>query len=510
MSTYYLDKTNGSASDSNAGTNPSLPWLTFGKATSTLVAGDTCIVGPGGTYTVRATETTSGSAGNLITYIAASGTRPILRGFDVSNASYITISGFELTNTGTGSPDGKDTVVVNAASHITVDNCYIHDTEQGAVRADPNNSANRCSWIRVANCTITNIGSSSARADIIELFGDDLLIENNDMSHGGDFIRTYGLRHVSRNNTTHDSVESEYGAHIDHWQSYSLVAPVAPVPVQYVLIEGNTHRNNPDVNSHFVTINGTADGMDTVIARFNLIRNLGSYVWIGNDVGSYQKFYNNTIDDTTQGTDYAMDHSLGNVNSDVRNNIFQDPVGRNVDSPTNAVLYTDDASNKNDYNLYYMTAGSVTWHAEASSEANGKFNTSPLFVASGTDYNLQAGSPAKAAGSYLTTVAVADTGSGTTLVLTDAHYFQPGWAGVSADWIAVGTVGNVVQIASINYATNTITLANGITRNDGDHVWLYKNSSGTVVLTGAAPDMGAFPYGTVGVPASPTNLRIVP
>ena len=59
----------------------------------------------------------------------------------------------------------------------------------------------------------------------------------------------------------------------------------------------------------------------------------------------------------------------------------------------------------------------------------------PLFVsaaATGTDLHLQAGSPAVDAGGPLTTVAAADSGSGTSLVVDDATYFQPGWAGTLA------------------------------------------------------------------------------
>jgi hypothetical protein len=66
--------------------------------------------------------------------------------------------------------------------------------------------------------------------------------------------------------------------------------------------------------------------------------------------------------------------------------------------------------------------------------------------------------------------------------------------GIQPDWIAVGQVDNVVQISSINYSTNTITLASPISRSDGDPVWLYRDSSGRRVLYGSAPDVGAHEY----------------
>jgi hypothetical protein len=61
------------------------------------------------------------------------------------------------------------------------------------------------------------------------------------------------------------------------------------------------------------------------------------------------------------------------------------------------------------------------------------------------------------------------------------------------DVIAIGTIGNTVQISSINYSTNTITLATPMTWANGAPIWLYKNSSGQQVLYGTAPDLGAHP-----------------
>lgn len=76
---------------------------------------------------------------------------------------------------------------------------------------------------------------------------------------------------------------------------------------------------------------------------------------------------------------------------------------------------------------------------------------------------------------------------------------------MQADWIAVGTVSNTVQISSITYGAYnspgcTITLASPITWASSAPVWLYKKSDGTQVLYGTAPDYGASEYN----PAPPT------
>lgn len=89
----------------------------------------------------------------------------------------------------------------------------------------------------------------------------------------------------------------------------------------------------------------------------------------------------------------------------------------------------------------------------------------------------------------------------TTLLVDDAKYFQDGtWgsdlarAALCADWIAIGTVDNIVEIESINYNTNTITLASAMTWPDDAPVWLYKKSNDDVVLYGSGPDYGAYEY----------------
>lgn len=138
------------------------------------------------------------------------------------------------------------------------------------------------------------------------------------------------------------------------------------------------------------------------------------------------------------------------------------------------------------------------------------------------DLSLQSGSGAIDGGTYLTTATNAGSAS-TTLTVTDAQYFQDGTWGsdlsrpsaglggtMQADWIAIGTVTNVVQISSVTYGTynapaGTITLASPMTWSSGAPIWLYRKSDGAPVLVGAAPDYGASEYGAV-VP--PTNIQI--
>lgn len=111
---------------------------------------------------------------------------------------------------------------------------------------------------------------------------------------------------------------------------------------------------------------------------------------------------------------------------------------------------------------------------------------------------LQSSSPAIDGATHLTQANGIGSNS-TTLIVDDALYFQDGsWGsdlarGVTLfpDWIAIGSVSNTVRISSIDYATNTITLAQPMTWSDNAPIWLYKKSDGSAVLHGTAPDYGA-------------------
>ena len=141
------------------------------------------------------------------------------------------------------------------------------------------------------------------------------------------------------------------------------------------------------------------------------------------------------------------------------------------------------------------------------------------------DLSLQASSSAVNGGTWLTTATNSGTGS-TTLTVADTMYFQDGTWGsdlarasaglggtMQADWMAIGTVSNTVQISSItrgayNAPAGTITLASPMTWSNGAHIWLYRKSDGQQVLVGTAPDYGASEYAAA-APAPPMNVAIV-
>lgn len=128
------------------------------------------------------------------------------------------------------------------------------------------------------------------------------------------------------------------------------------------------------------------------------------------------------------------------------------------------------------------------------------------------DLRLRASSPAIDGASSLTRARGAGTRA-TKLVVEDARYFQDGTRGSDlartvsffADWIAIGSITNVSQVLSVDYATGTLTLATPSDWTDAAEVWLFKKADGKRVLMGAAPDFGADEFGSVNPPG---NVKI--
>jgi len=217
----------------------------------------------------------------------------------------------------------------------------------------------------------------------------------------------------------------------------------------------------------------------------------------------YSGRYDNSYDaGTWQGVLFRWYGSYARSGNVIKNNVL-------YDYNTGAGDWTG-----GDVDIYTNNTVIYNWCTDAAAgkcSGNGDpnfVNTSISDPTSTTAPNLalQGGSDAIDGGTYLTQA----NGSGNasvTLVVDDALYFQDGTWGSSlatleADWIAVGTTvsaADKVQISSINYGTDTITLASAITWADDDYVWLYKDSDGDVVLYGDAPDQGAHEFsGTPG------------
>ena len=501
--TYYVDSASGS--DTNPGTQTQ-PWRTIQKAADTMAAGDTAIV-QAGAYDERVTITRSGSPGNLITFQASGNAK--VKAFTLTDRSYITIQGFEVTHLGFNpepSPGSSPTssFFLTSSSNIQIIGNYIHDTHSVCIRLSyaitPSTASNNT---LIKNNTIAHCGAiSPSEASGVVVIGNSNLVEGNDISRiGEDFNLVLGGDfNVIRNNIWHDNFNADFPgsvAHIDGVQNYCSAGGLA---FHYLLIENNTLYNAPDVHSHFVIFRDIGNcGNSDVIIRHTTVRNLGSYFLHTGltppDGGRNIRIYNNDAIDILVSQNPkafgAIGYNGGSTGGKLINNIFYNTVrdGGWVYSVDDTSQLGFDAHN----NLAYNTGYTGFWGLPIGSETGVILNQDPLFTGA-TDFHLQASSPAIDKGGYLTQVAASDAGSGTQLIVNDAGFFQDGWAGVNPDWIAVGSAGNVAQIQSIDYASNIITLATPLSRVSGDPIFLFKGSSGQQVLYGSAPDIGAYEY----------------
>jgi hypothetical protein len=165
-------------------------------------------------------------------------------------------------------------------------------------------------------------------------------------------------------------------------------------------------------------------------------------------------------------------------------------------------------------NLFWNNPKSYgTYHVDLADQriaGNWEQTGDPLFVnitsplnptnAALPDLGLRAGSPCINAGVHLARVA-SPSGSGVSFRLDDAGYFFDGWGVTEGDTIQFEGTSQRARIFRIDTATQTVTVNQNVT-------WTL-NQGVSLAYEGAAPDMGAFEFGSGTKPAAPTNLRII-
>jgi len=513
-------------------TNPGTmaqPW-SLAKANTTLKAGDTAYL-LAGTYGTGISPSNSGSAGNPITYRNYANevvTIQASTAISLNGKNYITVTGINagpcqhclsiksgnnnIISYGKFGPystpgDGnwELNVIDTNSQYNWIHHVEFHDF--GACVGTPPNGRD--------DASVLDIGREDG-ADATKYN----LIEDSVFYHGG--------HHVVALHTGYNTFRNNY-VHNDAWSSgagnrtlYLNNLTTTSLPdVGHNVIEGNRlgYGAKP---CDAITV-----GIVAMSTNYNLFRYNGLFHGNANGLGT---------------SAYSNPNSQGSYNRIYNNTVFNTGLGNLLTPTLSAETYTSEhtgisffsSANKGNAlrnNLFYATKKAYGGNPGAQSFANdwdGNTLGNPLFVNASTtpsdpgdrtlpNLNLQSNSPAIDKGGALTTVAAGDPGSGTTLVVADSTFFQDGSyapAGkVQPDWIAVGTTTKTVQISSIDHSTNTITLANSISRTGSDPVWLYKKSDGVRVLYGSAPDAGAYEYtsGTsINRPSAPTNLQVLP
>lgn len=514
---YYIDQNNASANDQNAGTQ-TLPWKTITKANQTLRSGDTVYI-KAGTYNTFIEPANSGTASARITYrnygndlVRITGTRyaVFLDGND-----YITVQGLKATNC------VCFLYLLNGADHNVIAYCNFDQSSDVTMwdvsviyGSSQYNHIHHCQFSKGGQCSaggsddgqVLDLGSESSGTDLTRYN----LVEDSFFFHGGHHVMgLMGGYNTIRNNYFHNEVWSRSAG------NRTLYLNGQDAISGRNVIEGNrfgySAKPCDDVAVGCVAISNTRN-----LFRYNKIYHgnaygLGFSTYSGYSSGSMNRVYNNTF--FNNGYNIYAPYEGSSQDCAVMH-FYSQPTGNAFKNN----LY------QSHFQVYGSSGNSLSSHTFANNWDGDKQGDARFVNASTTppddkmnpalpNFDLQSSSPAINRGGSLTTVAAGDSGSGTSLLVADGSYFQDGTlapAGtVQADWIAVGTVSNIAQIASID--GNTLTLTKAITRNANEPVWLYRKSDGLRVLYDSAPDAGASEF-TSGVtpPAPPNNLRVTP
>ncbi len=349
MSTDYYVATNGS--DSNNGSIDH-PWLSLNHAIEVAGAGDAILM-RAGTYTtnevwIRGDRGMGGANGQFLTIknypgetVSVGGSRRII----IDNASYLRIEGLELRPTYRISGGGVGIQIVN--------NRFV---------------------------------GSQADYGVIEMVGDEILIEGNhlEITGGGDtqdhgIYLHYGKNIIIRNNFI--SGASGYGIHIyDEDKGTGEIKRYENILVEDNYIVNSRERAGIMIGAHDATVE-----MDGITIRNNVIAN-NNYpgIFIKYEPSSNVSIFNNIFYGNTDGI-----YILTGINKlTVRNNIF--------DANGEGHIYiSGSVSNATVSNNLYSQPESIGSGLTDSKPCYGD----PLFVdADEGDFSLQKGSPAIDAG----------------------------------------------------------------------------------------------------------------
>lgn len=474
--TYYV-RTDGN--DNNTGTTNSSggAWRTISKAAGTVTAGDIVRV-QAGTYTENVTESTSGSSGNEITYVA--NRSAIIKGTFTITGDYIRIIGFTFD----GEEIRSNGIYLQNADFCEIWNNSLKNYNLDGIRTDSgggNYKSDNCLFIGnyFLSCAGANDGASGKD---FQVRGSHNLIAYNESDQPEvDFLYLFGQHNRVLNNYSHD-VDAGAGTHTDFLQTGSD----SSLGMGNTLVEANYYADTSGSDHHVMNLENGNDSLDDyIVFRRNVWKSIGGTV--GNQgfgvacYEDYLKQYHETIMYEVQtGYQYYHKGSGSFAAHSVRNCIWQDAwTGSSID------VYGNRTPADHDYNIFYDSGGSVTFQSDVNSESNSQINVNPGLTG---DLITSTESNAYGAGSYLTLVNDSP-GTGTTFTVDDASFFRGDDTDISqyrgnlvvGDIITVGT--DVLRIASIS--GNDITVTESFTWADNDPVYFGSD---------ATPDCGALPY----------------
>ena len=376
--------------DDSAPGTASQPWKTIQHAAAVMQPGDTTFV-LAGDYSERVQVTRSGASGSPITF-KAQGT-VTMKGFTVK-ADYISIIGFDISNTASSTNDAVGIYVLG--SFCDIEDNYVHFATQGGILL----WANTGQYAKTSNCVVRNNRLYRNGMMGISVMGQDHLVEDNEIwgtiqYHpnwtnppswvDADGITFFGSGHVFRHNYIHDihyGIPENPNPHIDCFQTYGGDKTAG----HDILFDGN-YCDNPDTLPE-LSLAGKAfqveGGSHDLVIRNNIT--------ISNLVAIFNSTHDITIINNTFFGNPNSEYSQGIQMKDsphftIQNNIFayqENGTGSiSLDSASESGL-------KVGYNCVFRNSGDPA----RPPDPNDVWGLNPLFVNEDAgDFHLQSGSP---------------------------------------------------------------------------------------------------------------------
>lgn len=516
--TYYVDGATGN--DTNNGLTIPTAWQTINKAEAMAFPGDTVIF-RAGTYTGNLIPANNGAPGLPITFTNFPGETVIITHnpadeencVKLTGRHYIIINGLTLDGNNTGGwVEGS-----SSGNHNTITNCTmlnLVDVRSGIYITTGNY------WQIVSN-TMSSGSPAGTAGDAINMHSNYHLIENNTITNAmHDCILDGGQYNVVRKNTIYNLYKKPAGlgyADADKcslWENNVIIgggttppivgttAPGMQLNKDFSIIRHNIFYDTYDAGISLQCYDSDIEGLDV-----HSVRIYNNVIYNCNNGGlEIERLHNPSVMSDNIYMNNAIIHNcLARTPADVVQLVFRDYGAgiANYDYPINASIIKFN-------NLFHTTAGTnsifgssdigpdehntIAWgQAGYPTKILSNLEVDPGFInAPAHNFHLLITSGMIGAGGHMTTANGAGVNS-TALTVLDAKFFCDGYGIVSADWIKIGAA-NPVQILSINYTTNVITLAEARTWGNGDNVDLYKDSSGNIVSVSGAPYIGAYEY----------------
>lgn len=489
--TYYLNPGPSAIGGSAAGSDSAngsfaTPWKTLFKVKSSVTAGDVVNV-LGGTWTAAQYKGEAGNpvwsqahgkgvAGNPITIQANPGDTVT---FDGQLTAY-----WMIFNTNTAGYGGHY-IIINNLKFTNYDAAIIGIGHSGVLRTH---------HVVIQNCDFRNISDKSGAA-LATMLSEYVIFKNNVIVNSGD--RSLGWNSALDNqhgiypsqDPRYLVMEGNYIEKVDGMNISGYIAGSTTTATNWII------RKNTLVNGHYANLALTGSGAQTFA---------NTYVY-------HNTMYNEAVPfaavDSAQAKANIEFHGVVSsyTNINIKNNILygyanQGNTWSDQDAWFGGTLTWDYnlVTNLNGTSANYKWAGTTYTLAGfqgATPYADHDKGGDPLFTnpASPTrNFTLQNTSPAKNAGTFLTTAVGAGTTS-TSLTVVDAGYFHDGYGMITGDVIQVGAV--TTTITNVNYSTNVLTISPAISWSNGAAI--------TFVYSGSAPDMGAFEVAET-PPSTPT------